>query len=245
MAKNTNKKLKRERLALSCARKEQKQNVYKVEVKDDPSIPFFERIFNATGGGRPWGGFGILGDNISEHIYYEKYDHYQRRAVNRIIRVFRRWNVLEYKVEYETGSLHIWGDNESIVPPSINVAINVAKYKNQWINEPEKWVPPEHTNNKATMLGSLIRFLLVKYDVPEFLDKVWTEETPLVSAGRYSFNKKADPKHKMYQEWYINIGNGENIRNQKGLPIPLTKEMAHNFSSGISLGAINLSRDKG
>ena len=228
MAKNTNKKLKRERKALSYARKEQKRHVYEVEVEDDPSIPFFNLIFNATGGGRPWGGFGILGNNISEHIYHEKYDHYQRRAVNRIIRVFRRWKILEY-IPDSTSETLVWGADPDPIPKEINVAVNVAKYKNQWINEPEKWIPPDHMS-KNDLLGSLIRFLLVKYDVPEFLDKVWTEETPLISAGRYSFNKKPDPEYKMRQEWYINIGNGENIRNQKGLPIPLTKKMAHNFS---------------
>ena len=46
------------------------------------------------------------------------------------------------------------------------------------------------------------------------MDKVW---------------KDTSEESKKYREWFINIGMGANIRKQKGLPISLTKKVAHYF----------------
>ena len=91
--------------------------------------------------------------------------------------------------------------------------INLVKWEWMWKNNPELWRPVSYNRDKQFF--SLVKHLLCKYDVPRFMDKCWF---------------KSDSTNQKYQEWYVNLGLGENIRKQKGLPIPLTKMMAHYFS---------------
>jgi len=87
----------------------------------------------------------------------------------------------------------------------------VAKFSDKWIRQPEDWVC--NTKNPDRQFSSIIRHLFAKYDIPAFMNNVW-------------FN----PDRKNTQiYWFINIGKGENIRKQMGLPIELTKKMAHQF----------------
>ena len=97
--------------------------------------------------------------------------------------------------------------------------IQLIKWKWAWIRNPEHWSPPN--NGSKDIFSSLARFLLAKYYIPEFFDKVW-----------FSNNETQ-------QQWFVNVGLGENLRTQKGLPIPLTKKMAHHTMSAPSMCSIN------
>ncbi|MFA7219204.1 MAG: PcfJ domain-containing protein [Synergistaceae bacterium] len=90
--------------------------------------------------------------------------------------------------------------------------MNLAKWEWMWQNNPELWIPS--SKNPKKQFSSLVRFLFCKYSVPEFMDKAWLKD------GGDSL---------LHQEWFINLGLGENIRKQKRLPIPYTKKMAHYF----------------
>jgi hypothetical protein len=91
----------------------------------------------------------------------------------------------------------------------IEALIELDRNKGIWIRPVEAWRPKTH--NARRQLGELIRYLLVDYPVPAFMDAAWLG----FGATRY-------------QEWFLAIGRGQNIR-KLGTPIPLTKKMAHHF----------------
>jgi hypothetical protein len=78
-----------------------------------------------------------------------------------------------------------------------------------WIRSFNNWKPKTH--NPKKQFSDLIRHLLVKYEVPLFMDSVW------------------DTDNDLHQSWFIFIGNGGNIRKAKDLPIPINKKQAHYF----------------
>jgi hypothetical protein len=79
-----------------------------------------------------------------------------------------------------------------------------------WRQPIDQWRPTSH--NPDRQFASLARHLWAIYDVPLFMDKAWTQGTP------------------EQQGWFKHIGAGKNIQTAAGLPIPLTKKMAHFFS---------------
>ena len=81
-----------------------------------------------------------------------------------------------------------------------------------WLRQPEDWAARSH--NARRQFASLARHLLARYDVPAFIDAAW-------DLGRASCGP--------HQEWFVHIGRGGNIRKAAGLPLPLTKLMAHHF----------------
>lgn len=83
----------------------------------------------------------------------------------------------------------------------------LATWHGRWVRQPEEWKCK--TNNPDRQFHSLAIHLVANYDVPLFMDSVWRSSL------------------RLYQEWYINVGQGENIRKQRGMPIELTKRMAH------------------
>jgi hypothetical protein len=89
----------------------------------------------------------------------------------------------------------------------------LSAYWREWLRPLDEWQPPD--GDDARQLGSLIRHLLARYDVPGFMDAAWraglTEESVL------------------HQSWFRHIGLGGIIRTASGLPIALTKRMAHHF----------------
>lgn len=87
---------------------------------------------------------------------------------------------------------------------------HVVKWELFWIRNPEEWEP--RTHNAHRQFESLITHLFCKYKVPPFMYYVWTNH------------------HDTYQEWLINLSQGENLRKQKRLPIPVTKMIAHHFN---------------
>ena len=87
--------------------------------------------------------------------------------------------------------------------------IGLVNHRSKWIRPLEDWKPDTH--NTGRQFSSLIRHLLAKYDVPIFMNIAW-------------LSGKA--KH---QGWFIHMAEGKNIRKARGLPVELTKKMAHHF----------------
>lgn len=91
----------------------------------------------------------------------------------------------------------------------VEILAVVLRHEN-WLKNFESWKPITHNPDKQ--LSCLLRHLLVKYEVPLFMDSAWNR------CGR-----------DLHRDWFIFIGNGGNIRKAKGLPIPLTKKQANYF----------------
>ena len=94
----------------------------------------------------------------------------------------------------------------------LEALINIAQYQWIWRRKLEEWKPTSH--NREKRFSELLRYLFAKYDVPDFMDRAWF--------GEGAENEK-------YKSWFLAIGDGDNIRKQSDLPIPLTKKMAHEF----------------
>ena len=86
----------------------------------------------------------------------------------------------------------------------------LARFYEQWVRGPEEWTPRSH--NARRQFSSLARHLLARYDVPAFMDAAWVGD---------------DVDFKLHQQWFVHVGRGENIRKAPGLPVALTKMMAH------------------
>lgn len=81
--------------------------------------------------------------------------------------------------------------------------------QNHWIRSIYDWKPNSH--NVLKQFCSLSRHLLVKYEMPVFMDSVWF----------------MSPFSHTFKSWYLHIANGGNIR--KVSNISLTKKMANHF----------------
>lgn len=86
--------------------------------------------------------------------------------------------------------------------------VGLARYQQFWIRDPESWRP--HTHNVYRQFAAFTRHLLANFDVPACFNEAWD----------------MGPGHR-FQSWFIHIGQGGNLRKAEGLPIPLTKLMAH------------------
>ncbi len=93
------------------------------------------------------------------------------------------------------------------------VLLAVSAHWRDWLRPLDSWIPPE--SDASQQFRSLIRHLFALYEVPEFLEAAWQDGLT--------------PDGVLYQDWYKQIGRGRNIRTAKGLPLPLTKRMAHHF----------------
>lgn len=91
--------------------------------------------------------------------------------------------------------------------------ISISKHREKWINNPDFWKPEGETPVKQFL--SLVKFLLCKYPMPEFFNEIWFQDSSEDNTN--------------YQKWYVNIAQGENLRAQKDLPVPVTKKIAHYF----------------
>lgn len=91
----------------------------------------------------------------------------------------------------------------------LNAIVKIAIHHDFWLRPLENWKPTSH--NVGRQYSSLLRHLFCKYDVPKFMDKVWFKDC------------------RMHYDWYLHLGLGNNIRTVQGLPIKMTKMMAHYF----------------
>jgi len=90
-----------------------------------------------------------------------------------------------------------------------NAVRGLAFFHDFWIRPLEDWEPPSY--NVRKQFNSLARHLFSKYAIPSFMDDAW-----------FSGNTT-------HQEWFLHLGEGQNIRTARGLPIQLTKKAAHHM----------------
>ena len=93
--------------------------------------------------------------------------------------------------------------------------VQLAQHHKDWIRPVEDWRPKNHKGR--LQFNALARHLLAKYDVPPFFDQV--------------FFQGDTPDAHTQQNWFKHVGMGQNIRTA-GVPMRLTKRMAHNFIQG-------------
>ncbi|MEM7393367.1 MAG: hypothetical protein AAF492_13570, partial [Verrucomicrobiota bacterium] len=107
--------------------------------------------------------------------------------------------------------LHLASCSRLLTDPDIIMALGhlVAKYQ-EWIRRYNSWKPTSH--NVQRQFASLLRHLLAEYPIPAFMDSCW------IPSNRHG-----------YHDWYIHVAQGGNIRTAPGLPLRLTKKMAHFF----------------
>lgn len=94
--------------------------------------------------------------------------------------------------------------NSAVYVPAL-CALN--DHRSDWVRPLIEWVPDSY--NLSRQFASLLRHLLARYAVPRFMDRAW-------------FGDENE-----HRRWFIHIGNGHNIRTARGLPVTLTKKMAH------------------
>lgn len=94
---------------------------------------------------------------------------------------------------------------------SVTALLALLSRQDDWIRPLEGWKP--RTHNTRRQLASLLRHLLASYGVPAFMDSAYTNPDAPTT----------------YRQWFVDIGQGRNIRKSEGLPFPLTKAMAHAF----------------
>ena len=93
--------------------------------------------------------------------------------------------------------------------PHTRGVIELSKDAADWIRPMNRWRPKSH--NPDRQFSSLARHLWAIYDVPLFMDQAWLQGGAV------------------QQQWFKHIGAGKNIQTAEGLPLPLTKKMAHHF----------------
>ena len=90
--------------------------------------------------------------------------------------------------------------------------LGLAQNYRHWIRPLQSWKPRSH--NACRQFSALAYHLLAKFPVPAFMDSVWLRGQSDEALER--------------QGWYKAIATGQSPRSL-GLPIPLTKRMAHYF----------------
>jgi hypothetical protein len=117
--------------------------------------------------------------------------------------------------------------------------ISVSKLKDYYIRDIKSW--KRKTYNPERQFSSLVRHLFCKYEVPEFMNEAWEGSVVLNKNEKYNLlgGKKFTPVISHRIQWFLDIGNGNNIRNSKDLPISFTKKMAHLFLKAPSNFTIN------
>ncbi len=90
----------------------------------------------------------------------------------------------------------------------------LARHASDWMRPIETWSAAEESPWRR--FASLAEHLLARFPMPRFMASAWLES--------------ADGRRSAAHEWYKRMGRGENIR-RMGLPIPVTRAMAHRFLS--------------
>jgi len=106
------------------------------------------------------------------------------------------------------GGSNLFLNNEK---ESLQVLLRIYFQHKHWLRPLAQWTPPKEVSNRRKYQLSLIKTLFIKYDMPVFMHNAWDYDKP------------------EFQDWYIRIGRGENIRKAPSMPVKLTKRMAHEF----------------
>jgi hypothetical protein len=93
----------------------------------------------------------------------------------------------------------------------VDALINLNARRWQWVAPLEDWHPVTH--NGRRQFSSLVRHLVTRFPVPQFMDQAWFI---------------AEAPGERYRRWYLHLGAGKNIRTAD-TPFPLSKLMAHHF----------------
>ena len=104
--------------------------------------------------------------------------------------------------------------------------VALAHHHRRWIRPIEGWstpLPHKGYPTREEQFSSLVRHLLARYEVPEFMDSVWFEGI--------------DERGLRQQEWFMHVATGGNIR-RMDTPIKLTRRMAHLFMRAPHLGLL-------
>lgn len=80
-----------------------------------------------------------------------------------------------------------------------------------YVRAPEAWEPPR-SKNAVKQWGLWMRHLLCRYPMAAVFDGGWWSE---------------DPRWKSVCGWWLHVASGKNLRTAEGLPIELSKRMAH------------------
>ena len=219
MAKNSNKKSKRKKARQNA---EKKQSFLERQNRIDP---YDATLITQRKARKDY--FRYLADAIDNPLYYEyravtgEFD----RDITDFARLLTKEKSLDKRflkrlleVGKRTRIIEADGGNFEY----LRAFVYLAEYQWLWTRKPEEFKPS--SKNRGRQFSHLLRYLLTKYDVPAFLDDAWLNEST---------------ENKVYREWFINLGMGENIRKQQGLPIPFTKKMAHNFSQAPGNLSVN------
>lgn len=156
-------------------------------------------------------------------------DYISKRSLSQIVDIFKRADMLDVdgNKTYNESMYHVGVDGWGIGYKNkiINVMFNIAKFRLYWARDIDLWKANKDATNESNAI-SLVKHLFAIYEAPEFLVKYWLE----------------DPRNEVtntYREWYVNLGKGENLRTQKGLPIPITKKIAHHIVKAPSSYSVN------
>jgi len=93
----------------------------------------------------------------------------------------------------------------------VDALIKLNDRSGQWVRPLAEWRPATH--NARKQFSSLVRHLIARYPVPEFMDQAWL---------------RTDQGSNKYRNWFCHLGAGKNIRSAK-TPFAMTKLMAHHF----------------
>ena len=92
----------------------------------------------------------------------------------------------------------------------VEAMARLATHWRAWRRHPCDW--DHRACNGAAQFNRLVRHLLADYPVPAFFDAAW-------------FNGDAGAEAE--RRWFVHVGTGHNLRTARGLPVPLTRAMAH------------------
>lgn len=106
---------------------------------------------------------------------------------------------------------HYWSQGHYI-----DAVLRLWQRRGQWLQDLADWKPK--SKNREKQFSHLLRFLLARYDVPDFMDSAWFRS----DSGSYVFRNA-----------WIHVAAGRNIRTAR-LPLKLTKRVAHALQSAPS-----------
>jgi hypothetical protein len=94
----------------------------------------------------------------------------------------------------------------------LRVAMRIATHHAAVVRSVDDWSPRSH--NEAHSLLALVQHVFARYPAPACLLDAWLA---------------TDEASALHRRWYLHVVAGNNLRKATGLPIELTKRMAHAF----------------
>lgn len=94
-------------------------------------------------------------------------------------------------------------------PSYIEVLANISAFGNKTVRNMDDWTKDSLV--AEGQLKSLIRHCFAKYEVPAFMENVFSGD------------------RKVYMLWYIQLGRGDSVQQLAAFPVKFTAKMAHEF----------------